>query len=197
MIECKCLSGIEALPYLEDLAGLRCQVFNEFPYLYDGDPEAEKKYLKNYTDRSDVLLVVARHGDDVVGVSTCMAMENADPAFQQPFVKAGIPIANICYFGESVLLPEFRGLGVGHRFFDLREDWALSRGFDTNVFCSVIREQEHPATPKDYRSHDDFWKKRGYIKRAGLICDLDWLEIGRQDCQETTHQLVFWSKTIG
>ena len=42
------------------------------------------------------------------------------------FVARGIEVARLFYFGESVLLPEYRGQGVGHAFFDHRE--AQARG---------------------------------------------------------------------
>ena len=35
-VEIKSLSGIDATPYLDDLARLRIEVFRAFPYLYDG-----------------------------------------------------------------------------------------------------------------------------------------------------------------
>lgn len=194
MIECEGITGQQAEPYLENLAELRCQIFREFPYLYDGDVEAEHKYLNNYTDNPNVFLVIAKDGERVVGVSTCMAMQTADEAFQKPFLESGIPIGKICYLGESVLLPEFRGMGVGHRFFDSREKWARERNFEVTAFCAVVREADHPEKPSDYHPHDAFWSKRGYVKRPDLVAELEWCEIG-DNPDEKSHQLVFWLKS--
>jgi GNAT superfamily N-acetyltransferase len=126
----------------------------------------------------------------------------ADPAFQKPFFAAGYDLEKIGYFGESVLLPQFRGQGIGHRFFDLREQWALRHHFTIMTFCSVIRPIDHPACPKDYRPHDSFWNKRGYIQHDDLIADLDWPEVSDSDnspnqgnATDTSHKLVFWLKS--
>lgn len=193
MIECLGLTGSQAIPYINDLAALRCAVFRKYPYLYEGDPSAESVYLANYSKSENVFLVIAMFGDKVVGVSTCMAMSHADPAFQKPFINYKTPIKKICYFGESVLLPEFRGMGVGHRFFDLREQWATSQGFTTNVFCAVMRAEEDHRKPATYRSHDDFWMKRGFKKRDHLVAELTWREINDPTGTETSHKLVFWT----
>ncbi|MFK7849994.1 MAG: GNAT family N-acetyltransferase [Akkermansiaceae bacterium] len=193
---CEGISGCQAEPFLDKLADLRCRVFREFPYLYDGDPDAEVKYLANYAKNPDVFLVIAKHGDEVVGVSTCMPMRDADPAFQKPFLDMDIPIDDICYFGESVLLQEYRGRGIGHQFFDLREAWSLERKFATVAFCSVVRDPKHPNKPNKYRSHDHFWLKRGFVKHPELVCSFDWLEIDSISQAEVPHELVFWTKAL-
>lgn len=195
MIECIGLTGRQAMPYLEELAKLRCSVFREYPYLYDGDSEAERAYLANYADSENVFLIVTKAEGKVVGVSTCMPMAEADEAFQKPFNQAQSPLDEICYFGESVLMPEYRGLGAGHRFFDLREQWASVRGFSINAFCAVIRPLEDPRRPADYRPHDRFWSKRGYQRHDYLVAQLDWREIGDAVGRESSHDLVFWLKS--
>ncbi len=182
------------MPYLDDLARLRCEVFREYPYLYDGDTDAERAYLANYAGSEHVFLVLARFEGEIVGVSTCMPMAEADPAFQAPFVAREMLLDEICYFGESVLLPEFRGLGVGHRYFDLRERWSSVRGFTKNTFCSVIRPDDHPDKPVGYRQHDSLWTKRGYRRHDELIGELDWRESGDAFGTESSHKLVFWMK---
>ncbi len=193
MIECVALTGKEAVPYMGDLASLRCSVFREYPYLYNGNQEVEAAYLANYSKSDDVLLVLAKAGERVVGVSTCMAMSHADAAFKKPFLSHHIPMDELCYFGESVLLPDFRGQGIGHRFFDLREKWSAERGFKTNYFCAVVRQGNHPLKPTDYQTLDVFWKKRGYRKMEHLIAELEWREIHDLEGSESIHHLVFWA----
>ena len=41
-------SGAALIEHISDLASLRIEVFRDFPYLYDGDFEYEKKYLQTY-----------------------------------------------------------------------------------------------------------------------------------------------------
>ncbi|MES2982670.1 MAG: GNAT family N-acetyltransferase [Verrucomicrobiota bacterium] len=203
MIECTGLNGSDALSFIDDLAELRCKVFREYPYLYEGDLGYEREYLTHYTESEKAFLVIAKFENRIVGVSTCLPLVEADPAFQQPFREAGYDLAKIGYFGESVLLPEFRGHGVGHRFFDLREDWAQKHHFTITTFCSVIRPDDHAARPTNYRSHDEFWKKRGYQRHDELIAKLDWPEVTYIETpsisgisEETPHSLVFWIKSI-
>ena len=196
MIVCTGVNGSDAVCLIEDLAELRCRVFREFPYLYAGDLDYEREYLANYTKTDSAFLVIAKSEGRVVGVSTSMPLADSDPAFQQPFVAAGYDLSKIAYFGESVLLPEFRGQGVGHRFFDLRESWAMNHHFDINAFCSVIRSVHHPARPYDYRSNDSFWMKRGYHRHDELIANLEWPEITSSNLDpDYWHQLVFWLKS--
>jgi GNAT superfamily N-acetyltransferase len=190
--EVSTLQGNDAAPFLADLARLRIQVFRKFPYLYEGDFEYEKKYLADYFSTPDSILVIARNVDsgNIVGASTAMALANADEAFQAPLVAAGYEISKIHYFGESVLLPEYRGQGLGHRFFDEREAAARRAGATTTAFCAVIRPIDHPMRPHPYRPHDAFWAKRGYIHHPDVQVSLDWREPGNPT--ESTHQLSFW-----
>ena len=67
-------------------------VFREFPYLYDGDPGYEARYLQTYVDAPDSLCVLALDGDRVVGASTGLPLADEGPEFRQPFVDRGIPV---------------------------------------------------------------------------------------------------------
>lgn len=99
--------------------------------------------------------------------------------------------ANVFYFGESVVIPEFRGNGLGRRFFDLREEWANRWGFPVTAFCAVLRAPNHPQRPPGYKPLDSFWNSRGYNKREDLVVKLPWKEVGNPD-PETTHDLAYW-----
>jgi len=115
------LQGPQIAPHIEDLARLRITVFREFPYLYDGSLDYEAEYLDTYVRSADSLCVLVRDEGRVVGASTALPLADETPEFQQPFLAAGWDPTRIFYCAESVLLPGWRGLGLGVRFFAERE----------------------------------------------------------------------------
>src|SRR3546814_3503369 len=130
---------------LRALATLRMTVFRGWPYLYDGSLDYEAGYLSDFLSDETAVLVVARLGDIPIGMATASPMATQGEAVRAPFLAAGIDVRSLFYFGESVLLPQFRGLGVGHRFFDEREAAARSAGATGATFCAVDRSEEHTS----------------------------------------------------
>lgn len=185
-------SGAEIRPFLTDLGKLRIAVFHDFPYLYEGSLEYEKEYLEVYVNAPESILFGIYHHDQLIGATTGMPLNEETAAIKAPFEKAGIDIRKVYYFGESILLPHYRGLGFGHRFFDEREAHAVQLGYHTTAFCSVIRPENHPLKPSNYRPNDAFWIKRAYLPQPHLLCEMSWLDRG--DLQETNKSLVFWIK---
>lgn len=194
-VELKPLVGREIDPWLGPVAALRIQVFRDYPYLYDGDAEYERDYLATYADSPNSLFVLALVDGQVVGAATGVPMVEADEAFQQPFLAGGIPLDSVFYFGESVLLPAWRGQGVGGRFFDQRERYARALGADLTCFCAVDRPADDPRRPPAYRPLDAFWQRRGYQRRHDMRTDYEWLELG--DASPSLHPMVFWLKHWG
>lgn len=180
--------------HLNDLAKLRIAVFREWPYLYDGDMAHEAEYLTAFSRAPHAVLAAAFEGDAIVGMATASPMAAQDAAIRDPVTAAGMDVADIFYFGESVLLPGMRGQGVGHAFFDAREAGARAAGAKAAMFCSVIRSGDHPLRPAGARSHDVFWTKRGYAPVPGVSCHLDWLDIG--EGASTRHELQFWRRDL-
>lgn len=179
---------------LEDLARLRIAVFREWPYLYDGDPGYEADYLRTYVDAAGSIAVLALDGDRVIGASTGLPLEEETDAFKAPVVAAGLDPARVFYCGESVLLPEYRGRGLGHRFFDEREAHARALGgFEWTAFCAVDRAGHDPRRPPAHRDNDAFWRKRGYAPRPEMRVELPWKEIGQG---EIAHTLTFWLRPL-
>lgn len=187
------LSGPELEPWIDALGELRIRVFREFPYLYDGSLAYERQYLQTYRDarRSRVVLVCDENGR-AVGASTCVPLIDEDAAFQAPFAAAGFPIDRILYLGESVLLPEWRGKGIGKHFFDLREAHAERLGMTLTTFCAVDRPNDHPLRPPDYQPLDRFWQARGYSRQPSLTASFPWKEIDAE--AETPKTLTFWTR---
>jgi GNAT superfamily N-acetyltransferase len=186
------LRGAAILPWLDSLAELRMQVFREYPYLYDGTLEAEARYLQHYAGCAESTLVLARRDQKVVGASTAMPLSAESRAFRAPFEILRLPIERYYYLAESVVLPEYRGLGLGHQFFNEREASAQELGYQKTTFCAVLRGTTHPARPKRTRDLGHFWRKRGYSPRPELVAELPWLEVGHDS--EEHHLLMFWTR---
>ena len=133
-------------------------------------------------------------GAEVVGASTAIPMQFEEAGFQQPFVEQGYDPARIFYCAESVLRPDFRGQGLGVRFFAEREAHASEVGdFDYYCFCSVVRPQDHPLRPAGYQPLDTFWQKRGYSKHPELAASYSWKDI--DEPASTSKRLEFWLKS--
>ena len=166
-----------------------------YPYLYDGDPAYEARYLRTYTRTADSLFVLAIDGDRVVGASTCLPLAQEEAAFQQPFLERGMAVEDVFYCGESVLLPEYRGRGIGHRFFDEREAHAQRLGrFDLTAFAAVDRASDDARRPPQHRDNDVFWDKRGYVRQPGMTMRLAWKELG--EANESEKALTFWLRRL-
>ena len=183
--------GSELSPHLDALGCLRIAVFREYPYLYEGSLEYERDYLRTYLNSPQSLVVLAFAGAEIVGATTCLPMCDEEPEFHQAFVKAGYDISSICYFGESILLPEYRGHGIGKEFFARREAHARALPeIKLTTFCAVDRPEDHPLRPAGYRPLDAFWLKQGYTKHPELQATFVWKEIGEDD--ESPKTLTFW-----
>jgi len=189
------LAGGDIAPWLDAVARLRVAVFRDWPYLYEGDFDYERDYLRAYAESADSVFVLAMAGDEVVGASTGLPLADDTPEFRQPFLDAGRAVDDVFYFGESVLLPAWRGRGIGHRFFDEREAHARSLGrFAWTAFCAVDREADDPRRPAGHRGNEAFWCKRGYVRQPGMTVRLAWREIGEEAASEKP--LTFWLRPL-
>lgn len=188
------LTGADITPHLEDVARLRIGVFHDWPYLYAGDTGYEREYLAAYAASPESVFVLACDGDRVIGISTGVPLADAAAPFQAPFRERGIDVAGVFYFGESVLLPGYRGRGIGHAFFDAREAHArVLGGYSTTAFCAVDRDHHDPRRPRTYHGNEVFWRKRGYVRQPGMTARLAWDEIG---AGEIEHALTFWTRSL-
>ncbi len=188
------LRGPDVTAALDDLARLRITVFRDWPYLYDGSLAYEHSYMASYVGNPRAILVAAFDGDRLVGASTgSPLMDHADD-FANAFATSDLPLDQVFYCAESVLLDAYRGQGAGHRFFDARESHARDLGFATSAFCSVIRPDDHPLRPKGARRHDAFWRGRGYAPLSGVVALFDWKDVDQ--AQSTQKRLQFWGKAL-
>jgi GNAT superfamily N-acetyltransferase len=188
------LTGAEIAAAIHDLAALRIAVFAAWPYLYDGDAAYEAAYLKEFAQAPDAVLVAAFDGNLIVGAATASPMWAQKEEFRAPFESRGIDTARLFYFGESVLLPEYRGHGIGHAFFDHREEQARNCGANAVTFAAVIRPDDHPAKPAGHAPLDPFWTRRGYAPVEGFVTQLAWKEHGEEG--ESLKPMQYWMRTL-
>jgi len=180
---------------LDDIARLRIAVFRDWPYLYDGTLAYERAYLSSYRDTPGALLVAAFDGDTVVGASTSTCMEDHAEAFGAVFQPTGIALTDILYGPESVVLPPYRGLGLGHQFFALREAHARKLARAYVAFASVNRsDTAHPLRPATFRTNNAFWASQGYAPLPGVVAEFGWKDVG--DVVETIKPLQFWMRRL-
>jgi GNAT superfamily N-acetyltransferase len=194
MIEVRALSREALAARIDEIAALRIAVFRDWPYLYDGDIDYERRYLRPYLDSPSAVVAGAFAGGRLVGAATGTPLVDHADDFAAPFAGSGMSLGDIFYCAESVLLPEFRGDGVGHRFFDIREGLARSLRYRFVAFCGVIRPDDHPLRPPGARSLDPFWRGRGYQPLPGAVAHFTWRDVGERD--ESRKPLQIWTKAL-
>ena len=194
MIEVRLLRGAELEPALDDVARLRIEVFRAYPYLYDGDFDYERSYLEPYRSSAGAIVVGAFENKRLVGAATGTPLADHAKDFAAAFEGTGIALETVFYCAESVLLPEYRGQGIGHAFFEYREGHARSLGFEKCAFCGVVRPEDHPLKPEGYAPLDPFWRKRGYAPMEGVMAAFSWKDLG--ETQESEKRLQFWIRDI-
>ena len=194
MIRTERLTGPAIAPHLPDLARLRMSVFRAWPYLYDGTLTYEAGYMAEFAASRTACLVIARDGAAVVGAATCLCLAEEEAHIVAPFRERGIDPARVCYFGESVLLPPYRGQGVGVTFFAEREAHARGlEGVGLAAFCAVVRPDDHPLRPEGAVPLDAFWRKRGFLP-TDMTCTMRWKQVDTEGKVDNT--LRFWTKGL-
>jgi len=188
------VTGPALMAHLPALARLRGTVFAEWPYLYHAPEGEEERYLRNYAQGEGSAIILARDGEAIIGAATCQPMAATHGPVRACFEAAGRDPAEYAYFGESVVLPEYRGQGIGVAFLNAREAYARSLCLAFATFCAVIRNSNDPRRPAGHIPLDEFWRKRGYTHHPELSCVFDWTEIG--DGKPTPHALSFWMKRL-
>jgi len=191
------LSGTAILDHLSAIAQLRLEVFREFPHLYDSTLAHEEKYLSIFTQVPNFLLVLAFDGDEIVGTTTALPLEQAFRTghVQKLLTDHGYNPPSLMYFSQSLLRKNYRGQGIGVKFFEERETYTRSLGnFEHACFYGVRRPLDHPKRPVNHVPLDDFWRKRGYTHYPELQTTFTWKDI--DESAKSPKIMGFWMKKL-
>ena len=173
---------------------LRLKVLREWPGLYAGDEAHALQALAPCVASWRSVAVLVFDGAELVGASTGLPLADEHQAIRGPFQAGGIDPARVFLFRDSVLLPAWRGRGLGHRFFDERESHARGLGgFDHTAFLAVDRPADHPRRPPFGRDREAFWRKRGYAPCEAVKVSMPWPESGEG---EVMHTLTAWLRPL-
>lgn len=192
----KIFQGKEINDWILTLADLRIEIFKEWPYIYNGDLEYEKKYLSRYAQANKSMIAIAFDQNKVIGATSCIWLpEEIDLEIKKPFIDHQFNPHKIAYFGESLLKKDYRGQGIGSQFMKLREEFSLDIcNANYAAFCSVVRPAQHPLKPKDYMSLENFWRSKGYTPQESMFCKMSWLDYDQKTQSEK--KLQFWMKKL-
>ena len=163
----KIFYGKELLQWLDFIAQLRLTEFKEFPYLYIGNLDIEKKYLASYATDNRSVFTLAFHNDEIAGVLTGTPfVSDLEPVPGGPeiFKKHGLQPQDFYYYGEFIVIPKYRGHGITRKLFSQQTAYVKSLGYKSLCLMTVDREPKHPLKPKNYINTDPIWEKLGFSK---------------------------------
>ncbi len=192
--------GHQIVNYLEDVASFRIKYFKDYPYLYVGDQNYERKYLSGFANDSKGLLILVKQNKKIIAVSTGVPLvtnsdilDGAEDGFRSKKLN---PFENY-YYGEVIIDYAFRGRGIIGKVYELQETFAKSQNFKSVAIATVVRSDDDIRRPENYRSSDPLWLKLGF-NRTGIQFNFNWPTI-REDLtiSDCSNCMEYWIKIIG
>lgn len=191
-MEIEVIGGEKIRDVIDELGNFRITIFKEYPYLYDGDLDYERKYLSRYSSISDSILLLVRDKEGILGASTGIPIVNDEPEFTEPFKDKNI--GEIFYIGELMIRKDNRSKGIGTLLLKNMLDLINKNQFKTVCLYTVDRGNSHPLKPDFYQSPDSLWRKFGFEKHSSHIVYFSWRDLG--NVAETEKPMNVWIKNF-
>src|SRR5258706_14299229 len=116
-IKIRTFTGSSIKIYVPSIARLRLEVFREYPNLYESDLQHETQYLRKYSNCKEAIVVIVFDGSEIVGAATGLPLQYETETVKKPFLEQKLNVPSFYYFGESLLLKNYRERGISHHFF--------------------------------------------------------------------------------
>ena len=193
-IHVRSFTGSSLRPYLHSLAKLRMEVLREYPYLEEPNLYREMQYLRKVATCKESIVVLIFDNTTLVGASLGYPLSVEEDVVLKPFIELHRNTSTYFFFGDSLLLKNYRSRGIGHHFFDAREAHVQHNKKYKHICFYTPDYPDNDPKPKDYIPLLDFWRKRGYIHHPEMKCHLPWKEEG--DACPSLKQMSFWIKDL-
>lgn len=185
------IRGIDIEKYIDELGRFRIEIFREYPYLYEGDLDYERRYLSRYLRNDESILAVMNDDKGIIGACTAMPLRDEDQEFKRPFAKENVN--EIFYICEIMIRADSRGKGLGSELLSSCISLIDVSKYKKICLYTVDRDPNHPPRPEKYRSPDSLWRKLGFEKDKNLVVYYHWKDVG--DEVETEKPMNVWVKT--
>jgi diketogulonate reductase-like aldo/keto reductase len=104
-------------------------------------------------------------------------------------------VSKLFYFGELVLLPDYRGQGIGINLLSKMEQVVREEGTFTQITLSAIEKSaDDHQRPANYISSDSIFLKQGFIPHPELNFFIPWTERGSKELVD--HRMSYWIKDL-
>ncbi|MDD2736832.1 MAG: GNAT family N-acetyltransferase [Desulfuromonadaceae bacterium] len=188
------LAGTAIADILDDVATLRLEIFQEYPYLYQGLREDELTYLVTYAEAPDACVILAYDGHAVVGAVAGMPLIHEDAQMRDAFAGTTFPLNEVYYVGELLFRPDYRNCGLGQKLLDQLESHIKSLGRYRHLTCATVeRPDDHPLRPHDYTPITRFLARTGFVRLSGVTTHFFWRET---DSVKRDHLMQFWIREL-
>ncbi len=191
--------GGEITPFVPEVAAIRIRGFRAFPYLYEGSPAYEEKYLQGYVREPRAMLIRVRDGQETIGIATATPLAcSGDIVADAPELlrRAGYDPAVFFYYAEILVEPRYRGRGIARTIYAERERAARAFGFSSLCLAVVQRPADHPLAPPGYVSPERIWIRDGFDK-AGVTVSYGWPTIQPDGTvRDEDNPLAFWVRHL-
>lgn len=188
------LTGAAIADGLDDVATLRLDIFQEYPYLYQGRREDELNYLVTYAEAPDACIILAYDGSVIIGAATGMPLIHEDAQMVDAFAGTSFSLEELYYVGELLFRPAYRNCGLGQKLLARLESHIHSLGRYRKLTCATVeRLDDHPLRPHDYIPVTRFLARTGFVRLPGMTTHITWPET---DGVKRDHHMQFWSKKL-
>lgn len=194
MTDIEIFQGKEIEEHIDNIAAFRLSAFKEYPYLYLGNMECEKNYLRGYVKEEKATLLIAKVNSELIGIFTGTSLLGHSDIVKEAkniFEINGFEPEEYYYLGEMIVLPEYRSLQIAQNLLFLQKKIAKDWGFKKICALVVERKDEHLQKPKDYKSLSPLYRRWGFEKTE-IYLTYRWPTIMLDGTvQEMEHKLQF------